>query len=133
MIQMSRDGSKPRSNAMKRPSGDHAGDMSSSSVLVSARGRPPRLSMTQMSRLAPAAPEYAIFVPSGDHRGYSSMPLVSRVGFEPSASITQSLRWPAPRSEANTIFLPSGDHEGDQSLAESRVRLRRWLPSASAR
>ena len=59
-------------------------------VLVTSTGVPPAASTTKMSYCSMLLPWYAIFVPSGDHAGCSSMPasLVSRVTPVPSMFIT---------------------------------------------
>jgi hypothetical protein len=55
-----------------------------------------------------------IFVPSGDHSGWSSTAelLVKHVGldaFDPSLLITQI----SPKTPEKAIFVPSGDQAGD--------------------
>ena len=80
-----------------------------------------------------AVRENVILAPFGDQSGRSStrMPAVSRMGFEPSASITQ-MSSRAARSLVNAIFVPSGDHSGNASkpaVNVSRVWLSRPRPS----
>jgi hypothetical protein len=67
--------------------------------------------------------EKVICEPSGDQSGRSSTfgPRVRRVGFDPSASMTQ-MSSRAARSLVNAISVPSGDHSGNTSKPNVIVR-----------
>ena len=59
-------------NAMKRPSGDHAGVRSSDLAVVNRTGLDPSTFITQMSLLPPREDWNAILVPSGENTGVPS-------------------------------------------------------------
>src|SRR6267378_5141306 len=107
--------------------GRHRGRPSAQKPLVIRILRDPSTFMTQMS---PSC-SYAMRVRSGDQLGAPAgvLGLVRRVGFEPSALITQTAKL-VSRSDWNAIFVPSGDHVGRTSFPGSFVTLTCPEPSA---
>jgi hypothetical protein len=76
----------------------------------------------------------AIFVPSGDQAGNSSMkspsaPSVRFTGLEPSAFMTK-MSWLPSRLLEKAIFVPSGDHAASSSRNALFVRFVGFDPSA---
>jgi hypothetical protein len=94
-------------NAIRRPSGDHAGWPASS---VSRRGAPlPEASITEIAGLIalPVATN-AIFLPSGDQAGSVALRTMRRTWVP---SVFQTSKAPS-RSLVYAIHLPSGDQVG---------------------
>ena len=114
--------------AIRLPSGDHAGVLSSAYVLsgVSADCALPSAFITQMRQWSPPSSRwYAIFVPSGDQSGRPPR-VVTSVGVPPAAGTTATRQ-----SEVNAIFVPSGDQFGEWSDA-APVTSAVWpVPSAT--
>src|ERR1041385_3722265 len=108
--------------AIRVPSRDQAGPVSSACADVKRTMFVPSDFMTKMSNFVPFLSmrrlSKAIFVPSGDQFGPPSPTdaVVSRVGFAPFASITHTFG-PPLRLLEKAIFLPLGDHAGWTSSA----------------
>jgi hypothetical protein len=106
-----------RENAIVEPSGDQSGRSSIRIPIVRRRRSVPFARIVQMSSSAARSLVNAIRSPSGDHSGNASKPtvFVSRVWFEPSASITHTSWNASAASDVYAIFDPSGDHVGHVS------------------
>ena len=101
-----------RENAIRDPSGDHAGILSETGLRVTCRRTLVSRLITQMSQLPPApAPEAnsenAKRLPFGDQEGSCAIPEVTRCTPRPLGLITQ-----IPLAPVKAIHLPFGDHDG---------------------
>src|SRR5207248_9288913 len=114
--------------AMREPSGDHTGSVTSSFIVVSRVGSPPSAGITYRSMCSPSRFDVkASFVPSGDHRGEPSRfsPEVNfRAAREPSNGTVQI----APRYSFASLSMlqtlkatvrPSGESLGSAAPASA--------------
>src|SRR5262245_9993822 len=136
MTQMSSTSSRSLVNAISDPSGDHSGNASNAVLDVSCTGCEQCASSRQMAwRSHEMFVVKAIWVPSGDHAGHVSWATevcVSRVLFEPSASITQISQLPNSFDAhlLNAICVPVAFQSGKASFPWA-VCVILWVPVES--